>query len=183
MRRFFFCSYRGSIFLLLKKKQGCMGKWDFVYFHFEWQGNHPKCCTTEIWDSPLFVSVHARNWQTFGVNSKTMGSFYVNIKKSLWKGTFVACLYSSPHEIRRATYSFFVLILIPQSLEIWKFTTQIRLGFQTATYKLVLLTATSLMGVGVMVAHQCFSEYKYKQKVEEWCTLRMGFPGSPRTFL
>ncbi len=44
---------------------------------------------------------------------------------------------------------FLTLMLVTLSEDIWKISTQIDLGFQTATYKLVLLTATSLVGVGV----------------------------------
>ncbi len=51
----------------------------------EWQGNHPKCCTTEIWDSSslvlVYAMVHAMNWQKFGVNSKHWEVFIFKMDK------------------------------------------------------------------------------------------------------
>ncbi len=44
--------------------------------------------------------------------------------------------------------------LMAWSEEIWKIPTQTNLEFQTATNKLVLLTATSLVGVGVTVVKE-----------------------------
>ncbi len=78
--------------------------------------------------------------------------------------------YSSPHEIRRATYLFLSLVLVAWSEEIWKLSTQTGSEFQTATYKLVLLTATSLVVVGVNTVWLKCLLVRTSSSLTTWCT-------------
>jgi hypothetical protein len=79
---------------------------------------------------------------------------YIILRKSKWVRQKNLRLLL-PHDIRRATYLFMALVLITFSEEIIKILTQMRMELQTATYKLVLLTAATLVGPGVCFFWSC----------------------------